>query len=235
MSENESGSIGARPNGRVSRRISGPKIRGMDEGEAEHREHDQRRQRCVDVVHPGEARDEDDDARDRREDGLDQDRREDRPVARLARQLRQRRDACGRRPDAAGHVLGEHRDHLGLQRRHVRDLHVPLAEDPHPAEDEDEVVGGDRREREPDVAEVRVPQLRPRLRPLAAHAPDAQPDDGERDGDLDRAQQVRPPPEGGEQVARSVQHSLHPRIVRENGRLPRVTVRGCRFATSRRS
>src|SRR5204862_329138 len=71
---------------------------------------------------------------------LDEDGREDRPRRPLTAEALERRDSRRRRPDAAGDVLGEHRDHLCLQSHAVPDLDLEAGEDPHPAEDEDEVV-----------------------------------------------------------------------------------------------
>ena len=64
----------------------------------------------------------------------------------------QRDDARRRRPDTAGHVLREHREHLRLERDAIRDPNPVGGEDAHPAQDEDEVVRsqdghGDRRDR----------------------------------------------------------------------------------------
>ena len=130
----------------------------------QHGERGEREQRCVAAADDREPDDEDADAGERREPGLEHDRREhDRRV--LDAEAAQRDDARGRRPDAAGDVLGEHREHLRLQRVAVRDPDPVGGEDAQPAEHEDEVVDGDDRGRDRDVAEVGVAQQRRRLRP----------------------------------------------------------------------
>ena len=88
-----------------------------------------------------------------------------------------RDDARGRRPHTAGNVLREHRDDLGVERGRVRDPDVPLEEDPHPAEDEDEVVRGHRKAREHEVRGIRVAQILAGRVERPAHAPDQQPEE----------------------------------------------------------
>ena len=90
------------PAGRAGTRRATPKAASGSSGTS----------RAADDREPDE---EDDDAGDRREPGLEQDRREhDRRV--LDAEPPQRDDARSRRPDAARDVLREHREHLGLQR-----------------------------------------------------------------------------------------------------------------------
>ena len=89
----------------------------------------------------------------------------------LTPKRRKRDDARRRRPDASGDVLREHREHLGLQRDAIRDPDPVRGEDPHPAEHEDEVVDGDDRGRDHDVADVRVAQQRLGVGPHVAQRP----------------------------------------------------------------
>ena len=143
MSGNGSGSIVSAPNGLRSFCDKRPEHPRMEERSKQDREGDQRPKRRVDVPHPREAHHEDDHARDRGQARLDEDRREHRRRVRHSRRPSERDRARRRRPHAAGQVLREHRDHLGLQRCLVRHVDPPRAEHPDPAEDEDEVVDGD--------------------------------------------------------------------------------------------
>ena len=71
---------------------------------------------------------------------------------------------------------------------------VPRLEDAHPAEDEDEVVGGDRREPEGEEAGTRVLEQWACLRPLVAHGPDAERDRSGDERQLEPLHQARMSP-----------------------------------------
>jgi hypothetical protein len=70
-----------------------------------------------------------------------------------------------------GDVLGEHREHLGLQRDHVRHADPHRREDQQPADDEEQVVRREDAEPEHELDDVRVLQPRAGLRPDVAHRP----------------------------------------------------------------
>ena len=155
-------------------------------------------QRHVGAADDHEPDDEDDDTGDRRDAGLEQNRREhDRRV--FDAEAPQRNDARRRRPDAARDVLREHREHLGLQRDLIRNPDPVRQEDPHPAEHEDEVVGGDDRRPDREVGEIRVPQQRHGIRPHVPQRPPEREQQNREPDQLERhvdAADPQPAPEG---------------------------------------
>ena len=111
-------------------------------------EGEERPERRVDLLHGRQAGDEDEDPGDGREPGFEEDRAEDeRGVVDAARAAKPD-DAGERRPDAARDVLRQHRGHLGLERDPIGDANPERGQDPLPADDEQEVVGGEDRQRE---------------------------------------------------------------------------------------
>ena len=120
-----------------------PEDARLDEDREHPAEGDERPERRVHVVDERQADHEDDHSRDRREPGLEQHRRRDESRVGHAGTAGGD-DPGGRRPDRARDVLREHREHLRPQRDRIGELDSPLAEDPHPAEHEDEVVRGER-------------------------------------------------------------------------------------------
>jgi hypothetical protein len=121
---------------------------GDDDAEQQHR--DQLRRLGP---HHRDAGEEDEDARDGREAGLEQDRREHEGRVGDAGAAGGEH-ARGGRPDAARDVLRQHRDHLGLERVAVGEPDPPRREDPDPPDHEEQVVRGERGEREHEVADV---------------------------------------------------------------------------------
>ena len=131
-----------------------------------------------------------DHAGDGREPGLEQDRREHHGGVVDACAAR-RDDARGGRPDAAGDVLREHREHLRAQHRAVAEADAVGAQDALPAQHEEQVVGRQQDVREQDELEVGVAQARPGVAHGIAElvAEEGEQDDGGRD--LDAGQQAR--------------------------------------------
>ena len=89
-----------------------------------------------------------------------------------------------RRPDAARDVLRQHRGHLGLERDPVGDADPECREDPLPADDEEQVVGGEDRQGGEKEERVDVLEQRDRLVPRVPHRVREEGERGNEEGDL---------------------------------------------------
>ena len=170
-------------------------------------EQDDRPDRRRDGPDEQQADEQDEHPRDRREAGLERDRRQDERGVRDA-VAACRDDARGRRPDPAGHVLREQAQHLGLERGDVRQRRTELAQDRLPAEDEHEVVGGDRSRRGEQVGDVGVAQPRQRAVPGVAQLEREEHAERHQEDDLQRDQEPAPRDDRAVDVLQSLQHQL---------------------------